>query len=262
MSGPGHLRILARTAVAGLLLAATGCGLVDQPAPQPVVLGPEVVLAPPDPSAGAPEVGSCHRLDPDQVERAVDSRPPVPCNERHTTVTYLVDMLPEGTSAEKVAHVRRSCAQALPEAVGVAAPALDGLMLTWAWFEPTGAQRNLGATWFRCDVLALPQAAAARKALPGTGLPVVEQEAPEVLRRCARNVDGRTTFVSCDEEHTHRWVGSVPVEDRTYPTPGAWRTLADEGCRPLVGTAAFVYTYPTRKDWKQGTRRLSCFRDD
>src|SRR5690606_10232924 len=135
-----------------------------------------------------------------------------------------------------------------------------GLLLTWVWFEPDGEQHRQGANWFRCDVKVLPGAGAASDSLPGNGLPVITGQVPDALRRCAVAGDDATTFVSCDQEHTHRWIGSAEVKGKSYPDRAGWRSRARAECRPLVGDDTFVFTYPSASDWKQGLRHLSCFR--
>ncbi len=258
-----HLRILATVVVPGLVATLAGCGLIEAPDPEPAVLGPAIVPAPPNPMAGAPPAGSCHQLTPDEISKGIDSRRAVPCDGEHTTVTYLVELFPEDSATDKVNHARKTCAAGLAGAVGVPEAQLDGLMLTWSWLEPNARHRARGADWFRCDVHALPEATAATTSLPGKGLPVINDEAPVHLQRCANAQEktGRTTFVSCDQTHGYRWSGSVPVEAKSYPDAEDWRARADAGCRPLVGNDAFVFTYPPASEWKQGVRRLSCYRE-
>ncbi|WP_162602269.1 septum formation family protein [Nocardioides daejeonensis] len=244
-----------------MTLLLTGCQeQAPAPASERAQVGPAVVWAEPvaDARAGMPNRGACHRLPAGLTGGSTDAAATVPCSDPHTSVTYLSGVLPAEIEEAPQAWVAQRCSAALPEAAGLDVATMPAAFLEWVWLQPDQAQRDRGARWFRCDVRSLAPAPAE---LPGAGLPVFRGDLPERWTRCVSTEQGdEAAYVTCDQPHQFHWTASVPVSGEQHPGNRAWEELAAAECRPLVGQAAFWFTYPNQAQWDAGDRRLSCYR--
>jgi hypothetical protein len=158
----------------------------------------------PDPTAGAPAVGSCYRLSlKDGGEHSV-SKAPVECPANHTTVVIGVGELASGvtwSSSDKAIekNVIAQCGAAFSAKVGSKPAQLMYSQYTWFWFAPTEAEQAAGARWFSCHLAALEDKALGD--LPET-LPRAGRNLPDALARCF--VGRKYAKTTCADRHDWR----------------------------------------------------------
>ncbi|MDT0203328.1 septum formation family protein [Nocardioides sp. AE5] len=265
-----HLPTRARLAVIGMVLLLPAACSGDDPGPGlDARVGKPASSAPPDPRAGIPEVGQCHLLDPNAVNVIVDTTDPLPdCTGTHTSRTFHVDVVPPGTTVPVAEIAFEACAGALEAGTGLDSAQLLGSFITWLWFEPTPEQKEAGAAWFRCDVVAsegegelipLPTGTATGDVFGGTVGPA--------YKRCIRNggdTDGdgldEAIHVACSGEHDYEWSGAFDPGFDTYPSEDEFFARAQDECGRIAGTEDWWSTWPSRDAWEGGEHRISCFR--
>ncbi|KRF10900.1 septum formation family protein [Nocardioides sp. Soil796] len=268
-----HLRTSALALAAGLLLLAQACGTNTGTTELNAAMGepaqsPEPEL---DPMAGAPVVGSCYSMSRTQSVSTTNTRKPVSdCYEKHNTLTYHVGLFKAGTTSSDYAVVTKQCKKHLPEATGLSKGRLLGSVLDWIWFEPTTAQWSAGARWFRCDLVA--ESGDKLKLLPETSrtTDLFADGLEDPYARCIRrgpdtNDDGEddAIYVTCDKPHGYRWAGwfEAPVgKSAKYPTDAQFEKFANANCGRIAGTDSWWVTWPLEAWWRDGERRLSCYK--
>ena len=164
-------RLLAAvTVLLTVLTVFTGCsGGSDEPsagrsstptssAPSSPASTPTRATAPPRPVDRA-----CYRLSFDVALAPTNGSDPVDCAQTHTSMTFAVgalDTLVDGhllavDSRRVQAQVAGACPAALPRFLGGTPDALHLSMFRAVWFTPTVEESDAGASWFRCDVIAV-----------------------------------------------------------------------------------------------------------
>lgn len=254
-----HPRIPLTAALVGLALLAGACGAQRDPAASETAqVGPAVVWAPADVdlATGMPAIGSCHRLPLDVSGGGADIALPVPCSEPHTSRTYAAAVVPANAEDSR-RWVARRCAEAFPDALGLAPDQAPGVFVEWVWLQPEEEMRERGARWYRCDVRANRPGGDLQ--LPGEALPLFTDGVPDAWLRCVDTSAAEPAYVGCDQPHQYRWAGSVSAPAGAHPSREAWEALAAANCRDFVGPDAFWFTYPNRAQWRDGDRRLSCY---
>lgn len=272
------------TAVAAAAtLALTSCTPTEAPTrspgpsssastPTPAAAGPTTATSPtglPE-AARPPKVGACYDLDFDEATAPTSDEAPVRCTRKHTAQTYYVGRLRTVVGGHLLAvdsrraqrQVRRACPRKLARYIG--GSRRDGRLarLEAVWFSPTIAQSDQGASWFRCDVLAL-----------GRGTTLTPLPPPRRLRGILDRSDGLDTVGLCGTTAP----GEPGFERVICSLPHAWRALTtidleqvrgpgEETCRDLVSEASgspeefrYGWEWPTRKQWRAGQRFGYCW---
>ncbi len=225
---------------------------------------------PPSP-APAPEVGECHDLSFGQAVAVVGRTEPVPCRRRHTAETYFVGRLDLRTasgftrrvdSRAAQRQVRSTCAARLPRHLGRTPRELRLSMVQSVWFVPGPGQAELGADWFRCDLVVV---ASPKKLLR---LPRRTKGWDAVPAMCATAAPGTRTFkrVTCEARHAWRAVSTVDIPGPTLPPERAVAARMESTCRDAARSLAddpldFSWSQesPTPEQWNAGQHYGICW---
>lgn len=255
-----------------LTVVLGGCsGGADEPAVPPDA-SPTAAVAVPK----APRVGACYRLDVGAALRTSSTKRPVPCTSRHTAVTVSVGTVHPVVDGHLLAldsavlqgRIADDCRHKVDAHVG-GTPAQHRLSRVQAvWFNPTPAQADHGALWFRCDLVV---SAGSRRfaALPKKtrGLLV----APGALSRwgtCGTAAPSSKAFqrVLCAAKHTWqaRSTTILPANTRYLNTKAG--KVADGRCRDVAAKLSphslrlrWAFEWPTRAQWRSGQRYGFCW---
>lgn len=228
------------------------------------------------PAPRAPRVGSCHRLSLEHATAPTDERPAVPCRSPHTTVTVRVGHFDPVRDGHLVSVDSRSVQQQIAERCS--SPLLRYLggnredrrlsRFTVVWFSPTLAQGEAGATWLRCDVLAL--AGKDRLAtLPAHVHGLLDR--PHALDRfgtCGTAAPDSRHFDRVVCSHRHRWRAVSVIElpgNAGFHSRSAGAT-ANARCKQVAANASggalkytWAFEWPTRQQWRNGQRYGFCW---
>ena len=250
-----------------LLLTLTGCSAPSsQDQPPAAGTAPSVTPSPsPDP---APRVGQCHRLTWDQAVSPVHEGRAVPCRTAHTAQTYYVGSLRLGRLTVDAAPVQervaRACTRRLGAHVGADQRALRLTMVQPIWFTPSLEQVDLGADWFRCDVVALEGHEQLRR-LPRQTRGIATDPA---VAMCGTAAPGSAGFqrVACARAHQWRAVASIDLPGDRYPAEGAGLDALTNACRDAARDLAqdplnlrWSQELPTRAQWRAGRTYGLCW---
>jgi hypothetical protein len=141
------------------------------------------------------------------------------------------------------------------------------------WFSPTLRQSDLGADWFRCDLVAFAGADTLLP-LPRGGLRGVldRQGALDTYGLCGTAAFGDPAFerVICGRPHAWRAIDTIDLPGgRRYPGAAKLRDAGDAACTerarneaadPLKFTSG--WEWPTRAQWASGQRYGFCWVPD
>ena len=227
--------------------------------------------------ARPPRDGACYRLDFDEATAPTNGEEPVSCSKRHTSRTYYVgrlDTVVDGhllavDSALAQEQVQTACTRRLPRYLGGSRRDRRLSRLKPVWFSPTLEQSDLGASWFRCDVVALAR---------GTTLAPLPRRVRGLLDRpgaldrvgiCGTTAPGQRDFerVICGRPHAWRALTTIGIDgpDR-YPGVAAVRRAGEDRCRDVVRRASgsperfrYGWEWPTREQWRAGQRYGYCW---
>lgn len=222
-----------------------------------------------------PELGTCHRLTPDDV--AAPSPPPdslVECAEPHTAQTYAVGTLPDelGSDYDDPALGRwmfPRCERAFQRFIGADESLAMRVQLSWAWFRPSEEAWADGARWYRCDLVGGPADATDYRELPETAEGLFSQRPPEEWLTCARGEEvASADRVPCSEEHDWRAVTTIRVgrDDDEYPGDRTVQVTSRDFCSDSVAAwknypveYEFGFTWFREAEWQAGNRRSICW---
>lgn len=268
-------------AVALLALACLAAGCTSDPPeperPEGTPSASPTRAAPPPPR---PELGSCHRLTYDEALAPTDETRAVDCATRHTSQTYSVGQLDTARDGHLLAvdsravqaQVAEHCPDRLAAYLGATDAQLRLTMLRAVWFTPSLEQSDAGASWFRCDVIAV---AGEDRLTRVTG----------TFKGALRSAGGRTTYgmcgtaqpgtqgferVPCSAEHSWRAIDSVTLEgsgpDAGYPGEKAVREAGQGPCAEAARAVAddaldyeWGYEWPSAEQWRAGQTYGRCW---
>jgi Septum formation len=257
-----------------VLVACTGDG--DEPAAAPSspattsAASPTASVPPPPPQRG------CYRLTYDQAIAPNARAKAVPCGEQHTAVTFAVgevDALVDGhllavDSARVQEQVATECPSRFGAFVGGTLEDQRLAMLRPVWFTPSLQASDAGASWFRCDAVALAtdeELAPLTERLDG----VLDSEAGrDRYGMCGTARPGTPDFahVICAREHSWRAIAVVPFETGPYPGVSAVRSAGESPCQDAGAAAAggaldyeWGYEWPSEQQWRAGQTFGRCW---
>ncbi|HET8601858.1 MAG TPA: septum formation family protein [Segeticoccus sp.] len=264
-----------------LVAVAVGCSVGTPQAgpthhPTASTAAPSPTPSQPPSPPPAPRTGSCHRLGFSQATSPTDSSAAVSCTSRHTSVTVAVghfDPVRDGhlltvDSRSVQQQIANRCPGTLAGYVGGSRDVRRLSRFTVVWFGPTLAQGEQGATWYRCDVVALAgrdQLAPLPPRLRGV------LDRPHALARfgtCGTAAPDSPHFdrVICSHRHSWRAVSVVGLPQHTRLYARGVGAAADARCRQVAANLAhgalkysWAFEWPTREQWRAGQRYGFCW---
>ncbi|MFC7493476.1 MULTISPECIES: septum formation family protein [unclassified Nocardioides] len=249
------MRVAAAVVLACTLLLG-GCTGSDEPADPPGSPAETTEPAPPPPP---PKRDKCYRLGYDEAVATSNDSDPVPCRRRHTARTIAVG---DGRRAEE------QCPKRFASHVGGTTEDRRLSMLRPVWFTPTEEEADAGASWWRCDAIAL--AGSERLVdLEGDLRGVLGRpEGRDRYGMCGTAEPGTPRFerVICSARHSWRAVDTVVFEQESYPGLEKVRNAGDGPCRDAGAEAAggaldyqWGYEWPTKEQWRAGQHYGICW---
>jgi hypothetical protein len=233
---------------------------------------PEQAQPPPD--------GACYLLDFDDATAPTNDEVPVGCAKRHTGRSYYVGRLDTVVDGHLLAvdsrvareQAQKVCTRRLREYVGGSPRDRRLSRLKPVWFGPTIEQSDLGASWVRCDVVAVARGTTLA-ALPRRVRGILDR--PEALDRvgiCGTAAPGARAFerIVCGRRHAWKALTTIDIGNRDrYPGVAAVRRAGQDRCRDVVrrraGSATgfrYGWEWPTRQQWRSGQRYGYCWAPD
>ena len=224
----------------------------------------------------SPRQGACYRLSYSDAVAPTAPQRDVPCDSGHTSVTYAVGELDTVVGGHLVTvdservrdQVARACPDLFADHVGGTLEQRRLSVLRPVGFTPTVEQSDQGATWFRCDAVAVARRttlATLDSALAG----VLGTDAGRArYGLCATAGPGTAGFrtVICSGAHSWRAVRTVTFSGDAYPGIEAVRDAGTRPCR-AAGRAAsgealdfqWGYEWPTAEQWRDGRTYGICW---
>lgn len=238
----------------------------DSPQAGPSTAAAPTPLAEIEAVATQPEPGACYRLTLTEALAPSSAKKAVSCRRRWTARTIHVGRLDTAAdghllavdSARAQQRMAEQCPRWLTDYLGGTVAQLRLTVFRAVWFTPTLTESDAGADWFRCDLLAL--ARPGELALLSGNLKGVlrDAELSAAYALCGTSRPGAPEFqrVRCAEEHTWRAVGSVDLDEASYPGPRAARLAGEQRCleeaRRVSADALdfqWGFEWPTRAQW-------------
>lgn len=234
----------------------------------------------PPPPPPRPKKDRCYNLGKTGLASASSDIDAVPCKNRHTTQTYLVDTLPNRlTNAQTLDTtaiadtVSKRCDDGFADRVGGDEETRTLARVHPVWFVPTADEIERGARWFRCDVTVSKQGGKAA-ALPKSTKGMLD--ADDALSRWGTCAPADTDSPEADATLCSQADGIQAVsvldlggQDKGWPGPDSLRSRGDD-CETAVrnhldnptGALSYQWTYPTQRQWKDGRRYGLCWSGD
>ena len=257
--------------VLALALLLSGCGgksVAKKPEAQPSAANEpsassSTSAAPAaDPEYGAPKVGACYRMTPEQSVASVSTSRKVSCKSAHTSVVAHVGFLrapvtPTTPVSKRKKLGKKLCEPAYRRFVGGTLADRAMSILTWTLFTPGQAELERGARWVRCDVIARSGPELVR--LP-TRAPLLARGIPDELRVC-QTATG--SDVSCGQTHAFKVAAVFPgAAGRgprpAYPNVASYTATARARCQQLTGKQGGYWQPPSPAGWKAGDHFIRC----
>lgn len=224
----------------------------------------------------APRAGACYNLSFDQATAPTSDSPPVSCTSRHTTQTYYVGRLHTVVDGHLLAvdsrlaerQVTTSCTRRFRSYVG-GSPSTRALSrIKPVWFSPTIEQSDQGASWFRCDLVAL-ESTGTLAPLPSRLHGILDKSGSlQRVGLCGTAAPGTKGFqrVICSHRHAWRAFSTIPISGTSFPGLSAVRQAGDSTCRDQVQQAAgsperfsYGWEWPTAAQWRDGQHYGYCW---
>ncbi|HEU4514462.1 MAG TPA: septum formation family protein [Nocardioidaceae bacterium] len=290
MSARRHVGAAAAVALAVLLSACTTDGDRPEAAPSPPTPAtptPGEATAEPSPEpvvlpaqARPPRDGACYRIGFEEATAPTNDDDPVRCTGRHTARTFFVGRLDTVVDGHLLAvdsrvaqeQVAQACPRRLARFTGGTARERRLSRLEAVWFSPTLEQSDLGASWFRCDVVALGRGKSLAPLPRGLRGVLDRPGALDRVGLCGTAEPGSRGFerVICSRPHAWQAVTTIDITaGPTYPGVGAVREAGEERCRDLVAETSgspeefrYGWEWPTRDQWRSGQRYGFCWAPD
>jgi len=233
-------------------------------------------------SPARPPAKGCYVLGFDAATAPTNDNRPVPCSKRHTAQTYHVGRLDTVVDGHLLAvdsqvaqrQLERTCPRKLAEYVGGSPEARALSRLKAVWFSPTIEQSDQGASWFRCDVVAVARPSTLAPLPPPRGLRGVldRADALDEVGLCGTAAPGARGFerVICSRRHAWRAISTSGISGGAqYPGVSQVREAGESECRDRVQAAtgsperfSYGWEWPTREQWRAGQRFGYCWAPD
>lgn len=233
-------------------------------------------------SPARPPAKGCYDLGFDAATEPTNDSRPVPCSKRHTAQTYHVGRLDTVVDGHLLAvdsemaqrQVERTCPRKLVEYVGGSSEARALSRLEAVWFSPTIEQSDQGASWFRCDVVAVGRPSTLAPLPPPARLRGIldRSDALAEVGLCGTAAPGARGFerVICSRRHAWRAISTIEISGGAqYPGIAQVREAGERECRERVQAAtgsperfSYGWEWPTREQWRAGQRFGYCWAPD
>lgn len=216
-------------------------------------------VEPDGPHYQEPTVGQCRNYTWAAAAKASNTSPVIACSTAHTALTFKVGQLPSwltwDATVDQIGNaVSKICKPAWEAAVGGTTLKRRMAVLPFYWFQPTMAQRDHGARWFRCDLATYGHSDLLP--LPNKS-PQLRDGLPYRLTRCLWGTEN--FYTACAQSHHHRATGGFTMTGTTYPGDAAVRRAALRRCPSLVSSRSYLYVGPDRESWRAGDRIVICY---
>jgi hypothetical protein len=200
---------------------------------------------------GAPTVGACSTMTPQQGDAMSDHSTVVDCSQGHTAQVAGVVKLPkqldwnQASTNDLFRVVADRCLPEVAAALGRDAKTRDTSAYHYLYFAPTKGQRNQGARWLSCSIIRPKDTELAR--LPTSSTPFLPGgRLPDSLARCLSKAVRNTP---CSAAHAWRATGTFWVAG-TYPGQKALNKKAVGKCRSRVKSdKPYRWTYRDKITW-------------
>jgi Septum formation len=200
---------------------------------------------------GAPTVGACSTMTPQQGDAMSDHSTVVDCSQGHTAQVAGVVKLPkqldwnQASTNDLFRVVADRCLPEVAAALGRDAKTRDTSAYHYLYFAPTKAQRNQGARWLSCSIIRPKDSELAK--LPTSSTPFLPGgRLPDSLARCLSKAVRNTP---CSAAHAWRATGTFWVAG-TYPGQKALNKKALGKCRSRVKSdKPYRWTYRDKITW-------------
>ncbi len=276
------MRRLAIVVVAVLALAACTSD-EEKPTAEPSTTPSATPLATPAPPPPPPALGACYRLSYAEAVAPTSEDGPASCDKGHTTQTFAVgelDLVANGhllaVDSEAVRNqVARRCPAQLGAYVGATDEQLRLSMLRPVWFTPTIEQSDAGASWYRCDVIAVSGDKTVAKIDHNIFESLKSPEGRGEFAMCGTAQPGTAAFsrVLCRDDHSWKAISVIDLSDRSddgrYPGTEAVRNAGQDPCAAAARAIAsdaldyeWGYEWPTKDLWQTGQTYGRCWSPD
>jgi hypothetical protein len=226
-------------------------------------------------AVGAPELGACRLLTPQDVAAPSNATRTVDCSAQHTAETYAVGPLPH--SLDDAGYDDRSvgawaydtCSSRFERFLGADESLVMRTIVSWAWFRPSQKAWDKGARWYRCDVVGGGDQSKAYVSLPKTAQGLLLGRPDDDWMVCAAgpSVTG-SVKIPCSGPHDWRALTTIKLGETEddYPGDRLVEVRTRDFCSASVGAALsypvdydFGYTWFHAAEWEAGNRRSVCW---
>lgn len=270
--GP-HRSVLAALLLALLLAGCSGdhdAGPSEEPAATTPSPRPRATEPP------APREGACYRLAFEDAVAFTNDDRPRGCRKPHTSRTFAVGRLDTVVDGHLVAvdsdrvkaQVAETCPRLLGKHLGGSLADRRLSMLRSVWFTPTLEESDAGASWFRCDVIAVARDEELDTLDLDTEGVLDTQRGRDRYGMCGTAAPDARDFerVVCSRRHTWRAVEVVTFEPGEYPGERAAGARGREQCEQAGNQRAedpldfrWGYEWPTKVQWDAGIEYGLCW---
>lgn len=218
-----------------------------------------------------PPVDACYDLSAEQATATATDADPVGCRSAHTARTIHVGDHADPTDG---AHLADVCTRRVARFLGGSRDERRLSRFTAVWFGPDDTQVAAGATWFRCDLVAVERPETLAELPRGTLRPGLldRERLARRYRLCATSAPGSPGFtrVTCAQPHRWRALTTLAVAEGDgpkagYPGSRAARRAGEDRCRQVVRSLSsaqrtrYGWEWPTREQWRAGQRYGYCW---
>lgn len=206
-------------------------------------------------SIQAPKVGECHAMSLKRVDDYADPRRPVSCSKPHTSITFGVvqAQTPLAGLSQPVltGMATDACTKLEIQTLGRSVIRRATTVYDFIFFQPTVAQMQAGAQWFRCDLVIFSPS----RLLPmprHLSHPAIPRHRSDSTERCLTSAHYTTP---CSTKHAYRPIHVVQFKPLAYPTRAERREAGAVLCPDRTRHVA----WSPEATWNAGDRVMLCF---
>ncbi len=222
-----------------------------------------------------PDLGACRMLTPNDITKATNGSPTVPCKQDHTAETFAVGSFPAAVAGKSIddaalgSYIYPRCQKRFQRFLGGNESLVLRSTVTWAWFRPSSAAWDQGARWWRCDAVGGGEQSRSFLKLPKTAKGILLGRPDDRWMVCVNgsSVSG-SDKIPCSQKHTWRAVTTIVLgkPGDAYPGDRLVEVRTRDYCSDSVGAWLnypvdydYGYTWFHEAEWKAGNRRSICW---
>lgn len=195
-------------------------------------------------------------MTPKRAAAYSDTSKPISCSKRHSAVTFAVPNASTslvGMSQDDLSTTgATACTKPFLRMLGRTAVRREESAYSFVFFQPTAAQIQAGARWFRCDLVL--EAGKKELTLPDRlPHPLLPRRADDRTERC---LTGTHRPTSCSRRHAYRPIAAARFKPSPYPSPD---DVVQAGARVCPRRGDAYYTWGPASRWAAGDRVLVCY---